>query len=289
MPPKRADEGVSEDAETLRRERSEQIAPWRRRFLLGVALTVPLLVLGYAPMLAPSAIGHPAWLGWAMLGLAAPLQAILGLPYYRGAWSRLRQGITNMDTLIALGTSTAFGYGLFGLISGGHAESHFFMDSGVILTLITLGKFLEVRSKGAAGEAIERLLDLAPKKATVIRGVVEEEIPAGRGPSRRPRPGPAGRADPGRWEVVEGDSEVDESMLTGESVPVPKAVGDRVVGGDRERRRDARHRGESARQGERTRRDHPPGPRGPGLEGRASRAWPTRFRAGSSRPCWLSR
>ena len=220
------DEGVA----SLRAERSRQIATWRRRLRLGIALTVPLIALGYGPMVAPATFGHPSWLGWAMLALASPLQAILGAPYYRGAWTRLKQASSNMDTLIALGTSAAFGYGLFGLATGDHAAAHFFMDSGIILTLITLGKYLEARSKGAAGEAIERLLDLAPKTAAVIRGGREENIPVAevrRGDLVRVRPGESIPVD---GDVIKGDSEVDESMITGESVPIPKGVGDRVTG-----------------------------------------------------------
>ncbi|MBV8230058.1 MAG: heavy metal translocating P-type ATPase [Planctomycetaceae bacterium] len=108
--------------------------------------------------------------------------------------------------------------------------THYFMDAGIILTLITLGKFLEVRSKGVAGAAIERLLDLAPKTARVVRDGVEAEVPLAevrRGDRVRVRPGEAIPVD-GR--VIEGESSVDESMLTGESVPVEKRPGDRVTG-----------------------------------------------------------
>ncbi len=108
--------------------------------------------------------------------------------------------------------------------------THYFMDAGIILTLITLGKFLEVRSKGAAGAAIERLLDLAPKTARVVRDGVEAEVPLAevrRGDRVRVRPGEAIPVD---GQVIEGESSVDESMLTGESVPVEKRPGDRVTG-----------------------------------------------------------
>ncbi|QDV33426.1 hypothetical protein [Tautonia plasticadhaerens] len=136
---------------------------------IGMVLVVPLVVLGLGPMLLRGEWAHAAWVGWGMLVPAAILQVYLGGPYIRGAIDRLRHGSTNMDTLVALGISTAFGYSLYHLLLGQHLQAHFFMDSGIILTLITLGSFLEARSKGAAGEAIERLLDLAPKTARVVR------------------------------------------------------------------------------------------------------------------------
>src|SRR4051794_39510574 len=135
-----------------------------------------------------------------------------------------------MDTLIALGTTTAFGYGAARLISGHAHDAHSFMDAGIILTLITLGKFLEVRSKGTAGAAIERLLDLAPKTAHRIGPDGERDVPLAaleRGQRVRVRPGETIPVD---GVVIEGESSVDESMLTGESMAVVKRPGDRVTG-----------------------------------------------------------
>ena len=163
-----ADTDPARAAEAMHHEHEESVAYWRRRAIVGVALTLPLLVLGLGPMLPGMTRGHGPWVGWAMLVPAAVLQAYLGGPYIQGAIARLRQGSTNMDTLIALGTSTAFGYSLYHLLAGQYMQAHFFMDSGIILTLITIGSFLEARSKGAAGLAIERLLDLAPKTARVV-------------------------------------------------------------------------------------------------------------------------
>jgi Cu+-exporting ATPase len=219
-------------ADELRRQRAEQIDHWRKRLLVGVVVTVPLAILGIGSMFVP-ALSHAHWVGWAMFGLAAILQAYLGGPYLRGAWQRLLQGSSSMDTLIALGTSTAFLYSTVHLLLGHIHQAHFFMDAGIILTLITLGKFLEVRSRGTAGEAIERLLDLAPKTARVIRQGQEVEVPQAevrQGDRVRVRPGESIPVD---GDVVEGESTIDESMMTGESMPVEKRTGDRVTGGTR--------------------------------------------------------
>jgi Cu+-exporting ATPase len=227
---RRSEIDLAAGADALRRERAEPIAHWRSRLIVGVALTIPLVILGYGPMLAPALFGHAAWVGWAMFALASVLQVYLGTPYVKGAWERLKQGSTNMDTLIALGTATAYGYSVVQLLFGHAHQAHFFMDAGIILTLITLGKYLEVSSKGAAGAAIERLLDLAPKIARVVRGGQESEVVLAevrRGDRLRVRPGETIPVD---GNVIEGESSVDESMLTGESIPVDKHPGDRVTG-----------------------------------------------------------
>ena len=219
-------------AEQLRRERKEQVSYWRRRLAVGIAGVVPLVLLGLGSMFLP-ALQQAAWVGWCMFGLAAILQVYLGGPYIRGAWQRLLQRSSNMDTLIALGTSTAFLYSMVHLLLGHIHQAHFFMDAGIILTLITLGKFLEVRSRGTAAEAIERLIDLAPASARVIRDGKEQEIPQAEvrlGDRVRIRPGETIPVD---GDVVEGGSSVEESMLTGESMPVEKQPGDRVTGGTR--------------------------------------------------------
>jgi Cu+-exporting ATPase len=226
-----ADADPTRAAEAMRQEREDRVSYWRRRLIVGVVLVTPLLVLGLGPMLLGGAWAHASWVGWAMLVPSAILQVYLGGPYIMGAIGRLRHGSTNMDTLVALGTSTAFGYSLYHLLIGEHMQAHFFMDAGIILTLITLGSFLEARSKGAAGQAIEQLLDLAPKTARVVRGSgMEEDVPltsVSLGDVVRVRPGESIPVD---GEVIEGESDVDESMLTGESMPVTKRPGDRVAG-----------------------------------------------------------
>ncbi len=230
---RRAELIVGQGAESLRVERASQLAYWRNRLIVGIGLTVPLVLLGYAPMVFEFSRTLSVLIGWLMFGLASVLQVYLGRPYYQGAWERLKQRSSNMDTLVALGTSTAYGFSLFRLIQGHSHDAHSFMDSGLILTLITFGKFLEVRSKGSAGAAIERLLDLSPKTAIVVEGMTEVEVPLAEvhaGQVVRVRPGEAIPVD---GVVVEGESSVDESMLTGESRPVTKKPGDRVAGATR--------------------------------------------------------
>ncbi len=219
-------------AEQLRRERTEHIHYWSSRLVAGIAGVVPLILLGLGSMLMPALHDAP-WVGWSMFGLAAILQVYLGGPYIRGAWQRLLQRSSNMDTLIAMGTATAFLYSTVHLLMGHWHQAHFFMDAGIILVLITLGKFLEVRSRGTAAEAIERLLDLAPATASVIRDGTEQLIP-----QAEVQPGDRVRIRPGETipvdgDVLEGGSSVEESMLTGESMPVDKQPGDRVAGGTR--------------------------------------------------------
>ncbi len=206
------------------------MAYWRKRLQIGIVGVVPLILLGMGSMFLP-AIEHAIWAGWCMFGIAAILQVYIGAPYIRGAWQRLLQRSSNMDTLIALGTSTAFLYSTVHLLLGHLHQAHFFMDAGIILTLITLGKFLEVRSRGTAAEAIERLIDLAPATARVIREGREQEVPQADvrfGERVRIRPGETIPVD---GDVVDGESSVEESMLTGESMPVEKRPGDRVTGG----------------------------------------------------------
>ena len=228
---KREDLDAAELVASLRRERGEHVAYWQKRLIAGALTTAAMIVLivlsntiSLHATLATLAVTLP------IIALATFLQVYLGGPYFLGAWERLKQGSSNMDTLIALGTTAAFGYGVAQLgLHPAHAP-HSFLDAAIILTLITLGKFLEARSKGTAAEAIERLLDLTPKSARLIRDGREELIPLSRvhrGDRLRVRPGEVVPVD---GEVIDGESSVDESMLTGESVPIDKQPGDRVTG-----------------------------------------------------------
>ncbi len=222
-----------EGAETLRADRSRQVAYWRNRLIIGLVLTIPLVTLGVATNLGSRSLAWSRLSAWVMFTLAGALQGYLGAPYIQGAWERLRHWSANMDTLIAIGTSTAFGFSAVQLLRGHAHDTHSLMDVGIILTLITLGKYLETRSRGSAGAAIEGLLNLAPKTARVVEGSDERDRPLAdlvKGMIVRVRPGETIPVD---GLIVSGESNVDESILTGESAPVSRAQGDRVVGASR--------------------------------------------------------
>ncbi|HEV2270760.1 MAG TPA: heavy metal translocating P-type ATPase [Steroidobacteraceae bacterium] len=191
------------------------------RLALAAALSVPLLAPTFGVML-------PAWL---QLTLATPVQFIIGARFYVGAWKALRARIGNMDLLVALGTSAAYFYSLYLLLAGA-AGTHLYFDSAaVVIALVTLGKWLEARARRSTAAQIRALLSLRPLRARVERGREEVEIPASAlavGDVVVVRPGERLPAD---GTVIGGHGEVDESLLTGESLPVPKAPGDKVTGG----------------------------------------------------------
>jgi Cu+-exporting ATPase len=221
--------GDAEDAE--RKARLAEIAQQRHLLTLGLIFTIPLflLAMGRDLGLLPVSIAQAPWLNWLMLALATPVQFYVGWQYYVGAYKSLRNGSANMDVLIAMGSSAAYFYSLpivFGLISG-HV---YFETAAVIITLIKLGKFLEARAKGHTSEAIKKLMGLRAKTARVIRDGQEIEVPVEEvlvGDMVLVRPGEKIPVD---GSVVEGRSAVDESMLTGESLPVEKGPGDQVIG-----------------------------------------------------------
>ena len=210
------------------------------RFGISIIFTIPVLIISMGPM-----VGMP------LPNIVDPminafnfslLQLILTLPimvvsweYFQKGFKTLFKGHPNMDSLIALGTASAFVYSLAatigtGLGYGNFSDLLYYEVTGVILTLHTLGLFLEERSKGQMSSAIEKLVNLAPKTARVIRNVVEQEITVDEvalGDVIRVRPGESMPVD---GVVVEGRTSVDESMLTGESIPVEKESGDEVIG-----------------------------------------------------------
>jgi len=196
---------------------------------LGAALTVPLV----APMLLQPFGIHWMLNGWLQLALATPVQFWLGWRFYRAGWKALRAGAGNMDLLVALGTSAAFGLSVYLLLQhAGPAVPHLYFEaSAAVITLVLLGKWLEGRAKRQTTDAIRALNALRPATARVVRGGVECEVPVEQvtvGDAVRVRPGERIAVD---GEVLEGRSHVDESLITGESLPVSKAPGDRVTGG----------------------------------------------------------
>lgn len=194
--------------------------------LLAALLSLPLA----APMLlAPLGIDAmaPPWLQWL---LATPVQFLFGARFYRAGWKAVRAGAGNMDLLVALGTSAAYGLSVY-LMLAGHAAHLYFEASSVVITLVLLGKWLEARAKRQATSAIRALRTLRPESARVRRDGIDSDVPVD-----TVRPGDLVVVRPGEriaidGDVVEGASDVDEALVTGESLPVARRPGDRVTGG----------------------------------------------------------
>ncbi|HEX2159253.1 MAG TPA: heavy metal translocating P-type ATPase [Actinomycetes bacterium] len=211
-------DGEKADAE------AEAEARWRRRLLVAVPLSVALVGLA----MAPGGVMEQPWGRLTALALATPVQFWVGWPFLREAARRARRRTASMATLIAMGTLAAYGFSLAQLLTGGMAL--YFEAAAVIITFVVLGRFFEARAKGRAGQAIRALLELGAKEARVVRDGREVMVPVEQvavGDLLKVRPGEKVPTD---GEVVTGASAVDESMLTGESVPVEKAVGDAVTG-----------------------------------------------------------
>ncbi len=231
--------GEAEDAEAIARE--HEINEQRRLLIIGLIFTVPLFLLSMSKdfNLLPSFVylqntmggmrAAQPWFGWLMLTLAFPVQFYVGYDYYIGAFKALRNKSANMDVLIVMGSSAAFFYSLpitFGLLAG-HV---YYETAAVIITLIKLGKYLEARAKGRTSEAIKKMMGLRAKTARIVRDGLETEVPVD-----DVRVGDVVLVKPGETipvdgVVIEGRSSIDESMLTGESLPVEKKQGDPVIG-----------------------------------------------------------
>ncbi|GAB4213828.1 MAG: heavy metal translocating P-type ATPase [Roseiflexaceae bacterium] len=243
----------AEDVEAAARAR--ELTDKRRKLLVAVVLSAPLFVLSMARdfgLLAPWLIGAGAammrqmpgasmdemmrmvaarddLLNWLFLALATPVQFYSGRDFYIHAWKALRNRTANMDTLIALGSSAAYFYSL-GLLLAGLSGHVYLETAAVIITLILVGKYLEARAKSQTGAAIRALIGLQPRTAHVLRGGEERELPVAevrKGDIVVVRPGERIPVD---GVLVSGQSSVDESMVTGESLPVEKRTGDEVIG-----------------------------------------------------------
>ncbi|MCW4031209.1 MAG: heavy metal translocating P-type ATPase, partial [Candidatus Bathyarchaeota archaeon] len=212
------------DVEKIAREK--EIKRQKLLVVLGTALSIPIMLIG---MLLPVEVfGGEFFKNLVLFALATPGQAIIGWQYYVRTFKRLLHLRANMDTLIAMGTSAAFGYST--VITFFLSGDVYFDSAIMILTLITLGKYLEAVAKGRTSEAIKKLLDLQAKTATIIRDGKEIEIPVEDvevGDLVIIKPGDKIPVD---GIVREGRSSIDESMLTGESLPVEKNIGDEVIG-----------------------------------------------------------
>jgi len=198
----------------------------KKQVASSVALTIPIMILSFFQIFSVD-VSH-----YIMLAMATPVQFWIGWRFYRGFWDGIKTRTSNMDSLIAVGTSTAYLYSVIVTILGEHfpVESVYFETSTMIITLILVGRLLESRTKEKASSAVRKLLDLQPRRARIVRNGQEIEIPVEQiriGEILVARPG---ESIPTDGTVIEGFSSVDESAITGESVTVDKSPGSKVIG-----------------------------------------------------------
>lgn len=233
---------ISVESETKKREK--QIRKYWKLFLSSLILSIPMLYFMFLDFFKslPGGSTILPYVGITSLILAIPIQFIIGSGFYKGTWSSLRMKSFNMDSLIAIGTTTAFAYSfisyvffvstnrtLFGL-NGMKIPDLYFETSAFLITFVLLGKWLEAKAKGRTSEAIKKLMKLQAKTARVIRNGVTQDIPIEQVTHRdiilvRP-----GEKIPVDGNITKGTSAIDESMVTGESIPVEKKIGDPVIG-----------------------------------------------------------
>ncbi len=223
---------LGEDGQDIEEKaRQAEIAQQKRFLTVGLIFTLPLFVLSMGRDLGifPWDWMHAAWMNWIFLALATPVQFYVGAQYYISAYKSLANGTANMDVLIALGSTAAYVYSLVIILAG--LQMHVYLETAaVIITLIRLGKFLEVRARGRTSDAIKKLLALRPQTARVLKENNEFEVRVDDvqvGDVLVVRPGEKIAVD---GTVIDGHSYVDESMLTGESTPVEKGPGSEVIG-----------------------------------------------------------
>ncbi len=230
-----------EQGDEKREHRQKEMKVLWYKFVVSVIFTIPLLYIAMGHMVGltlPNFINpdlNPLNFGLAQLIFTIPV-IVVGYKFYTIGYPKLLRREPNMDTLIALGTSAAFLYGLYAIIqisygNYDYAKDLYFETVGVIITLILLGKYLESVSKGKTSEAIKKLMDLAPKQAVIIQDGKEVTIPIDEvevGDTLIVKPGEKIPVD---GEIIEGRTSADESMLTGESIPIEKNVGSNVIGG----------------------------------------------------------
>lgn len=223
-----ASERVEASAEEEKARRAAAYRADLRLLWVSVVLSLPLVLQMFAPSGSP---GHELLPRWVQFALATPVQFWIGRRFYAGAWKALRGGGSNMDVLIALGTTMAYGMSAIVTVLGLERQHVYFEASAVIITLVLMGKLLEARAKLKTSAAIEALIRLQPKTARVERDGLLIEVPVESlqiGDIFVVRPGESVPVD---GVVASGESGVDESMLTGENLPVDKHAGDRIFAG----------------------------------------------------------
>ncbi|WEA46239.1 heavy metal translocating P-type ATPase [Priestia aryabhattai] len=226
----------SEEREEEQSYREKELSKQKGKFWFSFILSVPLLWAMVSHFTFTSFIPLPHMLmnPWVQLALATPVQFVVGKQFYVGAFKALRNKSANMDVLVALGTSAAYFYSLYSSLkslgSSVHTAQLYYETSAILITLILLGKLFEANAKGRSSEAIKKMMGLQAKTAVVVRDGAEVKIPVEevqKGEVIFIKPGEKVPVD---GEIIEGQSAIDESMLTGESVPVDKNIGDKVIG-----------------------------------------------------------
>jgi Cu+-exporting ATPase len=223
-----------EDPEAQRKREEAETRQLKRLFLVSLSLALPALVIGMALMkdglLYPLARYELPYAQYLLFLLATPVQFYVGWRFYRSAWSALRAGSANMDTLIALGTSAAYLYSVYLVFIAG-SDVQYFEISAALITFVMLGKLLESAARGKTSDAIRKLMGLASKTALVVRDGKEVELSIDDVIISDIIIVKPGEKIPVDGEIVDGSSSVDESMITGESIPVEKIPGSQVIGG----------------------------------------------------------
>ena len=232
----------AKDSDYERRKREQETKSYSKKFWFSFALSLPMLYFMLLDFFAiPGKVAVLPYVGIISLILTIPIQFIIGVGFYKGMWASLKMKTFNMDSLIAIGTSTAFIYSLVNFITyfiktgsvlgqNGKVPELYFETAAYLITFVILGKWLEIKTKGKTGDAIKKLMGLQAKTARVIRNGVTLDIPIENvilGDIVIVRPGEKIPID---GKIVKGVSAIDESMITGESLPVEKKVGDNVIG-----------------------------------------------------------
>lgn len=240
----RAAVSAKADPEEDRARRAREIGSYWRRFLAGAILSLPMVYFMFLDFFGflPGRSFLLPWVGAVSFALATPVQLILGAGFYKGMWSSLRMKTFNMDSLIAIGTSTAFLYSVVNFLlyatkngsilglAGEKIPELYFETAAFLITFVLLGKWLESKAKGQTSEAVRKLMELQAKTARVIRGGKTIDVPIGDVVEHDTVVVRPGEKVPVDGIIVRGDSSIDESMLTGESIPVEKHAGDKVIG-----------------------------------------------------------
>lgn len=234
---------IKSETDTIQRKK-QIITVQKAKLIISLVLSIPLLYIAMVPMLHTSWLPffqfihptvNPVLFALIQLMLCIPVIGI-GYQFYTVGYKTLLKGHPNMDSLIALGTTASFLFSLFAfykILNGEQTYVHelYFESTATIITLVLLGKYLEMRSKGKTSEAIEKLMNLTPKTGLVIRDGIEQQLPVEQiitGDKILIKPGERIPVD---GNIIDGSTSVDESMLTGESIPVEKGVGDTLIGG----------------------------------------------------------